>query len=415
MTIYTDIAIIGGGLAGSITAAMLGKAGISAILVDPHLVYPPDFRIEKISGAAQIARFRRTGVADEALQQATLAPENWIARFGYVLDQAPVQQYGIPYDALVAAVRAQIPGTVERIAAKAVAITPSEDRQSVVLSDGQAISARLVVLANGLNVGLRHMLGITRKLTSPAHSISVGFDLTPVGRSAFPFPAMTYFQERSSARVPYITLFPIGDRMRANLFAYREVDDPWLRAIRHAPAETLDAALPGLRRITGDYAVNGEVKVRPADLIVNSGTRMPGVVLVGDAFCTTCPVTGTGSDKVFTDVERLCSVHIPRWLATDGLSEAKIAAFYADPVKTACDAWSLQQAYEFREVSIGTGPYWLAQRWARFAVSLGRGMRHRLTRTSEPLSAYASSSSSSSPSSSPSPSPSLSLSPSPSP
>ena len=45
---YTDIAIIGGGLAGSTAAAMLGRAGIAAILVDPHAVYPPDFRIEKL-------------------------------------------------------------------------------------------------------------------------------------------------------------------------------------------------------------------------------------------------------------------------------------------------------------------------------------------------------------------------------
>ncbi|MGJ4925844.1 FAD-dependent monooxygenase [Bradyrhizobium sp. HKCCYLS2038] len=378
MTHYTDIAIIGGGLAGATAAAMLGRAGVAAILVDPHAVYPPDFRIEKISGAEQIGRFRRTGVADLALRRATLASENWIARFGYVLDHAPVHQYGILYDALVAAVREEIPGSVQRILAKAVAITPSEDRQSVVLSNGDTISARLVVLANGLNVGLRHMLGITRTITSPAHSISVGFDLVPVGRPGFPFPAMTYFQERASSRVPYITLFPIGDRMRANLFAYRAVDDPWLRSVRHHPAETLEAALPGLKRITGDYTVGGEVKVRPADLIVNSGTRMPGVVLVGDAFCTTCPVTGTGSDKVFTDVERLCNVHIPRWLATEGMSDGKIAAFYDDPVKRACDAWSLQKAWEFREVSIGRGPYWLAQRWARFAVSLGRGLRHRL-------------------------------------
>ena len=46
---YTDIAIIGGGLAGSTAAAMLGRAGISTILVDPHETYPFDFRIEKLS------------------------------------------------------------------------------------------------------------------------------------------------------------------------------------------------------------------------------------------------------------------------------------------------------------------------------------------------------------------------------
>lgn len=47
---YTDIAIIGGGLAGSTAAAMLGRAGISAVLIDPHETYPADFRVEKPSG-----------------------------------------------------------------------------------------------------------------------------------------------------------------------------------------------------------------------------------------------------------------------------------------------------------------------------------------------------------------------------
>ena len=49
---YTDIAIIGGGLAGSTAAAMLGRAGISAVLIDPHPVYPFDLRCEKLSGDA---------------------------------------------------------------------------------------------------------------------------------------------------------------------------------------------------------------------------------------------------------------------------------------------------------------------------------------------------------------------------
>ena len=131
--------------------------------------------------------------------------------------------------------------------------------------------------------------------------------------------------------------------MRANLFAYRACDDPWLREMRRAPAATLNASMPRLRRITGEFAVAGDVKIRPADLYVTQGHRQAGVVLVGDAFETTCPVTGTGTDKVFTDVERLCNVHIPAWLASDGMDESKIAAFYDDPVKNACDAWSRRE------------------------------------------------------------------------
>src|SRR5580692_10800918 len=45
-----DVAILGGGLAGSLAAAMLGRAGIDCVLVDPHEIYPDDFRCEKLDG-----------------------------------------------------------------------------------------------------------------------------------------------------------------------------------------------------------------------------------------------------------------------------------------------------------------------------------------------------------------------------
>jgi 2-polyprenyl-6-methoxyphenol hydroxylase-like FAD-dependent oxidoreductase len=375
---YTDIAIIGGGLAGSTAAAMLGRAGIAAVLIDPHRSYPFDFRVEKLSGDEQLERFRSSGIAESVLRSATHDSENWIARFGYLLDKRPSRQYGIMYDALVNAIRAEIPDSVELACAKARSVSTSAERQNIVLSNGEEISARLVVLANGLNVGLRHALGIERKIVSACHSVSIGFDLTPVGRPAFDFPALTYFSERSSDRIPYLTLFPIGNRMRGNLFVYRPFDDPWLRELRRAPAETLNAALPRLRRITGDFEIPRDIRIRPADLCVSSGHLQPGVVLVGDAFETTCPVTGTGTDKVFTDVARLCNLHIPAWLASDGMGTDKIAAFYDDPVKKACDAWSNAKAYDFRALSIENGLYWRAQRWARFMAWLAEGSLRRL-------------------------------------
>src|SRR3954451_6673408 len=375
---YTDIAIIGGGLAGSTAAAMLGRAGISAVLIDPHQVYPFDFRIEKIGGAEQVARFRSTGIAESVLQSATPGDVNWIARFGRLLDRRPPEHADTLYDALVGAIRAEIRAPAEMAFAKVVGIEAGKDRQKVTLSEGEPISARLVVLANGLSVALRHMLGIERTITSRCHSISLGFDLLPVGRAGFDFPAMTYFSERPGDRIPYITLFAVGSRMRANLFTYREADDPWLREMRRAPRQTLDAALPRLKRITGPFEIAGDVRIRPADLYVSSGHCQAGIVLVGDAFGTTCPVSGTGSDKVFTDVERLCRVHIPAWLATEGMGAEKIAAFYDDPVKVACDAWADAKAHDFKSISIDRGLYWSAQRWARFAFWLASGWKRRL-------------------------------------
>jgi hypothetical protein len=84
----TDVAIVGGGLVGSTAAAMLGRAGIPTVLVDPRKIYPPDFRVEKVSGGVQLDRFWKTGLADAVLSSATRDGENWIARFGW-LDTEP--------------------------------------------------------------------------------------------------------------------------------------------------------------------------------------------------------------------------------------------------------------------------------------------------------------------------------------
>ena len=70
-------------------------------------------------------------------------------------------------------------------------------------------------------------------------------DVEPVGRQAFGFPALTYWPKRTSARMAYLTLFPIGAAMRANLMVYRDMTDPWLSRFRQAPEETMRAMMPG--------------------------------------------------------------------------------------------------------------------------------------------------------------------------
>lgn len=379
---HTDVAIVGGGLAGSTAAAMLGRAGTDAVLIEPHAVYPPDFRCEKLD-ASQVNLLRTAGLADAVLPAATLDDEVWIARFGHLVDQRPTEQYDILYDAMVNAIRAAIPPAVEVVHAKATAIASSAERQKISLSNGTEISARLVVLANGLNLNLRHSLGMTREILSRCHSISIGFDLKPVGRPSFAFRSLTYFSAAPADRIAYLTLFPIGAVMRANLFVYRDIDDPWLSELRATPEKTLHAAMPSLRKLTGDFEVTDPVKIRPVDLCITSGHRQAGVVVVGDAFSTSCPAAGTGANKVFTDVERLCNVHIPRWLATEGMGVDKITAFYDDEVKMACDAASTAKAYFLRSLSTDKGLSWHARRWARFlgqlGIGIGRQLRKRLS------------------------------------
>lgn len=379
----TDIAIVGGGLAGSTAAAMLGRAGISTILIDPHTAYPPDLRCEKLDGS-QVDILKKTGLAPSVLPATTRDDTVWIARFGRVIDKRPGDQHGIMYHDLVNTMRAAIPATVETIHDKAVDIATGSERQCIKLSNGDEVSARLIVLANGLNVGLRHNIGLTRTIISACHSITIGFDLKPVGRPRFDFGALTYYPESAADHAAYLTLFPIGSSMRANLMVYRQMDNPWLRKCRSDPQKALFDLMPNLRRITGEVDIVGPVKIRPADLYVTEGHRQPGIVLVGDAFATSCPAAGTGTSKVFTDVERLCNVHIPSWLATDGMGTDKIAAFYDDPVKQACDSASREEAYDLRSISIDTGLTWHAHRWLRFVARLGVGTLRQMREAMSP-------------------------------
>ncbi|HMK80891.1 MAG TPA: NAD(P)/FAD-dependent oxidoreductase [Xanthobacteraceae bacterium] len=373
----TDILIAGGGLAGSTAAAMLGRAGYAVVLVDPHAVYPPDFRAEKLD-STQTAILRKTGVGEAVLRAATLDGSTWVARFGRLIEKRPGDQHGILYDTMVNTMRGEIPARVEFIVAKVTDIETSSERQRVTLSTGEAIAPRLVIVANGLNVGLRHKLGMEKREISKTHSIMLGFDLEPAGRASFAFPALTYYGEHPSDRAAYVTLFPIGQTMRANLCVYRDMDDPWLRAFRENPRDTLMTLMPGLASITGAYEIPGPVQIRPADLYDTTGVEQAGVVLVGDAFATSCPTAGTGTGNVFIDVERLCNVHIPRWLAIPGMDAEKIAAFYADPLRLAYRTQARHKAFHLRSLTLEPGLTWAARRWLRFLARLALGKRREL-------------------------------------
>lgn len=360
----TDIAIVGGGLAGSAAAFMLGRSGYGTVLIDAREEYPPDFRCEKLD-ASQVRLLHQTGLADAVLQAATPYREVWVARHGRLVERQRNAQYGIPYDALVNTVRGQIPPAVPFIPAWATGIAATSTRQTLTLSNGEGLSARLVILANGLNDGLRRTLGMASEKLSACHSVSIGFDVRPLDRPAFDFPALTYFPAHTGDQMAYLTLFPIGPTMRANLFVYRALHDPWLRTLRDTPETALRAAMPGLDALMGPFETSGKIRIRPVDLCATTGYRQPGIVLVGDAFATSCPAAGTGLNKVLTDVERLCRIHIPCWLGTEGMGGTKIGSFYDDPVKIACDAHSARKARRLRSLSTDIALPWRVRRWSR--------------------------------------------------
>ena len=374
-----DVAIIGGGLAGATAAAMLGRAGHDAIIIDPHTEHRQEFRCEKLDDS-QLALLRLTGLADDVLPQACVDREVWVVRYGRLIDRKPSGRAGILYHDLVNTVRQQIPANVRHVATKVTGISNGAVRPLITLAGGEEIAPRLAILATGLNPSLREMLDIRRDVLSPCHSISIGFDMKAPEGQPFAFPALTVFPERPGQSMAYLTIFPVPGGMRANLFAYWGMEDTRLRKFRHHPTEALLELIPTLARFTGPFTIEGQVSIRPVDLVRVDAPQRSGIVLVGDAYSTSCPAAGTGANKVLTDVQRLCSTYVPLWLAKDSIEAADVAEFYADPVKVQCETESLQKAMWLHRVSTGTSVGWRCWRGARFVAQSGLGRLRDLKR-----------------------------------
>lgn len=369
-----DIAIVGGGLAGSLAAAVLARAGHRIALIDKRAVYPDEFRVEKIGGH-QLAMLRKLGFLDALENVACRYDQVLNIREGKVVDVSVGQAYGFPYADLVAMARSQMPDPSGLIVDEVTAISSSDDVQHLELASGRRVTARLVVLATGMAEAVAYKLGIRRRVLAERHSVSFGFTIVRQDGRPFDFEALTCYGERTADGIDYLSLFPVHAGMRANLFMFRDPTDPIMRELRREPEATVLRLLPGLRPYLGDFRVIGRVQNWVMDLTVVEGHLQPGFVLIGDAFQTNCPAAGTGVARLLVDVDRLCTEYAPRWLMTAGMGQEKISQFYSDRDKIAADQQSLKMA-RFRQALTSRDDIgWDVRRRLHF---LRRSLAHRV-------------------------------------
>ena len=358
-----DVVIVGAGIAGAAAAAILGRTGLRVVLVDPRAEVPALFRAEKIE-PDQAALLRAHGLLDGLLPRSARIHRVDEARAGRLLRSVAIEQYGIFYRDLATGLRAAIPAGVDFRACKVVGTAEAEGRRTVHLDDGTEIRTRLVVVACGTGRSAQKVFGLSRQVINDPHSMAFGFSLRQVTAKGYPSEALTIFGDRVESGVDALSLFPIRETLRANLFTYWHPRDTRVRDLLSQPVAALERLLPGLSNLSGQLAPAGKVECYPITLDRVEGHRQAGLVVIGDAFQSVCPATGTGLSKVLTDVDRLTAL-LPDWLDGPEISAETVEALYADPRKTACDQNSLAMALKMRKTAIDPGLRWRLQRTAR--------------------------------------------------
>ncbi|UCI24719.1 FAD-dependent oxidoreductase [Mesorhizobium sp. B2-8-5] len=372
-----EVAIVGAGLAGTVLAMTLAKAGRKVALVDPHRIHHEEFRAEK-TRAEQMGLFEKLGLGPVFRSLVTPMTDVHVFRFGQLFERKQGWEYAFSYTPLVNGLRAALPPQVPLTIGKVAEVSTGPDRQRLVLTDGSVIEARLLVVATGYSEAVRRAIGVERVEESKAHSLTMGFDLA-ITPPEFGLQSLTFYGRRIADRIAFLTIFRIGERMRANMFIYRTVADPWVRTFREDPQKMLMELMPEIAERCGNFAVASEVEVRQVSLTTTQGHRRDGVVFIGDAFATTCPAQGDGIHRVLTDVDCLGSTHIPAWLETPGMAADKICAFYDDPIKIAADERAMRASIYARRITTETGLEWRLRRLrnntARHLMIFGRRFR----------------------------------------
>jgi 2-polyprenyl-6-methoxyphenol hydroxylase-like FAD-dependent oxidoreductase len=347
------ILVIGGGMAGSLLALVLGRRGLPVTVIDPRRDPPPMFRNEKL-GAEQIELLKDLGAL--SCFETACWPEGAYAGMA----RPSLTDCGAPHQAWLKSVRAAWPQSVTFVEGTVAGVDADAAEPSVTLANGEVLKGRLVVLASGRMHQLHEQLGISLRMLKPAHSACLGFSVTTDA-----FVPSQIIHVPFGHDIGYVSIFPMPGETRVNLFSYRPLNDPWTRRMAQDPLGALGEVSDAAARALNGARVVRRCEVRGTDLYATEGHKRAGVVLIGDSFHAPCPASGTGMLRILHDIKVLADGYLPGWLATPGMDAAKITRFYDDPTKRALDARSMRGSLRSREWAVNTGLKWRMMRAAR--------------------------------------------------
>lgn len=339
MTPQYDVAIVGARVAGSITAALLGDAGLRVLLIDAARFPSDTISTHFFRGAGLVGTLRRLGVLDEVL---ALGAPPLVCQYMYASGDAepaigPAQDPGdvgfglsvrrLGLDRILVERARRTPGVEVREGTPVRELVRDETGRVTGLvlqeSDGtRAVSARMVVGADGRGSFVARSVGAAVERTEPA-------------TRAMYFRYLRGFAPRNGEHDGPEFSFS-GDEL---VYAFPSDDDVTCLAIsinlagfeefRAAPEKRFDErvrAHPGIReRFVAAKPESRILGSGPKDAVIRTPVG-PGWALVGDACLHQDPWTGLGMDNAAAHASLLAEAFVD-WLA-HGASEAEVFATY---------------------------------------------------------------------------------------
>ncbi|MBN6043949.1 2-octaprenyl-3-methyl-6-methoxy-1,4-benzoquinol hydroxylase [Citrobacter sp. ku-bf4] len=309
----TEIAIVGGGMVGGALALGLAQHGFTVTVIEHALPAPfvadsqPDVRISAIS-AASVSLLKGLGVWD-AVQGMRSHPyrrlETWewenahvvfdaselkLPLLGYMVENNVLQQ------ALWQALEAH-PKVTLQFPASLIALHRHNERCELELADGERITAKLVIGADGANSQVRQMAGIGIHAWQYAQSCML----------------VTVQCENDPGDSTWQQFTPDGPRAFLPLF------DNWASLVWYdSPARIRQLQGLNMAQLQTEITKHFPARLGPVMPVAAGAfplTRrhalqyvQPGLALVGDAAHTIHPLAGQGVNLGYRDVDVLIDV-----------------------------------------------------------------------------------------------------------
>lgn len=309
-----DVIIVGGGLSGLTLACLLGKAGIKTACIDqadPNAP-SPDLRTTAISyGSSQI--LTRAGIWDKMLKIANpiediqildgdsplllnfLSSEVQDRAFGWIVENADLRKI------LAKAVKAS--KTVTHIAPMKVAdYEVTDETASVVLENGETLSATLILGADGRQSGTRKFMDVpTRQWSYNQRAV--------ICCVSHENPHNNIAVEHFWPEGPFAVL-PMADKKKQHRSSVVFTEHgPQKHSLMHFTDEEFETALNA--RFPENYGTVKMVSKRaayPLNLIHAASYIAPRMALIADAAHGIHPIAGQGLNLGFRDVDKMAEL-----------------------------------------------------------------------------------------------------------